>query len=39
MIDVNSAYDAAAFIVEQWPPERGGPKFETSKAILLKYVR
>lgn len=35
MIGVNSAYDAAAFILEQWPPERSGPKLTTAKAILL----
>ena len=38
MIGVNSAYDAATFILEQWPSERGGPKLETCKAILLKCL-
>ncbi|WP_436116136.1 DUF982 domain-containing protein [Phyllobacterium sp. LjRoot231] len=38
MIGVNSAYDAAAFILDQWPPERSGPKLETCKEILLKCL-
>ena len=38
MIGVNSAYDAATFILEQWPPERDGPKLTTAKTILLKCL-
>jgi hypothetical protein len=33
-----TAYDAAKFIVEGWPPERGGPKLSNAKVILLKCL-
>ena len=35
MMGINSAYDAAAFVLEQFPPEHSGPKLTTAKAILL----
>jgi hypothetical protein len=35
LIGINSAYDAAAFVLEQWPHERSDPKLTTAKAILL----
>ena len=38
MLGIGTAYDAAQFIAEGWPPERGGPKLETCKAILLKCL-
>ncbi|MBZ9600780.1 DUF982 domain-containing protein [Phyllobacterium chamaecytisi] len=25
MINIGTAYDAAKFLLEEWPPERGGP--------------
>lgn len=34
---IGTAYDAAVFILDQWP-ERGGPKLTTAKQILLKCL-
>ena len=38
MINVRTAYDAAIFILDEWPPERGGPKLAVCKEILLKCL-
>ena len=38
MRGIGTAYDAAKFIVEGWPPERGGPKLSNAKVILLKCL-
>jgi hypothetical protein len=38
MLGIGNAYDAAKFILEQWPAERGGPKLEMAKEILWKCV-
>lgn len=37
MLGVSSAFDAARFILEEWPHE-DGPKLSTAKAILLKCL-
>ena len=34
MLGIGNAYDAAKFILEQWPAERGGPKLEMAKEIF-----
>jgi hypothetical protein len=34
-IVITSAYDAAKYILEQWPDDASGPKLETCKEILL----
>lgn len=34
---IGSAYDAAVFVLEDWP-EREGPKLTTAKQILLKCL-
>lgn len=36
-VSVASAYDAAVFILDQWP-DQGGPKLETAKHILLQCL-
>ena len=38
MVDVGTAYDAAIFIFDEWPPGRGGPKLASCKEILLKCL-
>ena len=38
MINVGTAYDAAIFILDEWPPERDGPKLAACKDILLKCL-
>jgi len=38
MINVGTTYDAAMFILDEWPPERGGPKLAACKEILLKCL-
>jgi hypothetical protein len=38
MLNIGTAFDAAKFILEQWPPERGGPKLEMAKEILWKCL-
>ena len=38
MLGVGTAYDAAIFILDEWPPERGGPKLAACKDILLKCL-
>jgi hypothetical protein len=35
---ITSAYDAAKYILEQWPDDAGGPKLENCKEILLKCL-
>jgi Protein of unknown function (DUF982) len=37
-IGITSAYDAARYILEQWPDDSAGLKLETAKAILLKCL-
>ncbi|ATU94383.1 hypothetical protein BLM14_21830 (plasmid) [Phyllobacterium zundukense] len=37
-IGITSAYDAAKFILEQWPDEAAGPKLYVCKEILLKCL-
>ncbi|ATU91752.1 DUF982 domain-containing protein [Phyllobacterium zundukense] len=37
-IGITSAYDAARYILEQWPEDAVGPKLETAKIILLKSL-
>jgi hypothetical protein len=37
-VGITSAYDAAKYILEQWPDDAGGPKLENCKAILLKCL-
>ncbi|ATU94099.1 DUF982 domain-containing protein [Phyllobacterium zundukense] len=37
-VHINSAYDAAQYILEQWPDEVAGPKLYICKAILLKCL-
>ncbi|WP_157929496.1 hypothetical protein [Phyllobacterium zundukense] len=37
-IGITSAYDAAKFILEQWPEDADGPKLALCKAILLKCL-
>lgn len=37
-IGITSAYDAAKYILENWPDEATGPKLETCKAILLQCL-
>ncbi|RCW82013.1 DUF982 domain-containing protein [Phyllobacterium bourgognense] len=38
MRGIGTAYDAAKFIVEEWPPERGGSKLSNAKVILLQCL-
>ena len=35
MVGIGTAYDAAKFILEEWPTDEDGPKLTTAKAILL----
>ncbi|PSH66698.1 hypothetical protein CU102_17980 [Phyllobacterium brassicacearum] len=37
-IGITSAYDAARFILEQWPDDAAGPKLYICKAILFKCL-
>ncbi|PSH70493.1 hypothetical protein CU102_00020 [Phyllobacterium brassicacearum] len=37
-IGITSAYDAAKYILENWPQDESGPKLTTAKAILLKCL-
>ncbi|WP_410010325.1 DUF982 domain-containing protein [Phyllobacterium sp. A18/5-2] len=37
-IAIDSVYDAARYILEKWPDEETGPKYEICKAILLKCL-
>jgi hypothetical protein len=37
-IGITSAYDAAKYILENWPKDQAGPKLETAKTILLKCL-
>jgi hypothetical protein len=37
-IGITSAYDAAKYILENWPEDAGGPKLENCKEILLKCL-
>jgi hypothetical protein len=34
-VGITSAYDAAKYILENWPDEAAGPKLENCKEILL----
>ncbi|MDR6635091.1 hypothetical protein J2X72_003903 [Phyllobacterium sp. 1468] len=38
MLGIGTAYDAAKFVVEEWPAERGGPKLSDAKVILLQCL-
>jgi hypothetical protein len=38
MIGIGSAYDAAKFILEEWPDDDDGEKLETARVILLKCL-
>ncbi len=38
LVGITSVYDAAKFILEQWPPEAGGPKHRLAQEILLKCL-
>ena len=38
MRGISSAYDAAKFVLEEWPGVEDGPKLSTAKAILLKCL-
>ena len=38
MVGIGTAYDAAKFILEEWPIDEDGPKLETCKEILWKCL-
>ena len=38
MVGIGTAYDAARFILEEWPIDEDGPKLSTCKEILLKCL-
>lgn len=36
--NIDSVYDAAKYLLEKWPDEEHGPKYQMCKAILLKCL-
>lgn len=38
MLNIGTVYDAAVFVVNEWPEGRGGPKLSNAKVILLKCL-
>ena len=38
MINIGTVYDAAKFLLEEWPPERIGPKHLNARIILLSCL-
>lgn len=38
MVEIGTAYDAAKFILEEWPADEDGPKLDTCKEILWKCL-
>ena len=38
MRGIGTVYDAAKFILEEWPEDRAGPKLSNAKVILLQCL-
>ena len=36
--NIDSVYDAAKYLLEKWPDDQNGPKYQMCKAILLKCL-
>jgi hypothetical protein len=36
--NIDSVYDAAKYLLEKWPDDEHGPKYQNCKAILLKCL-